>query len=168
MMIIKWKHFFALLTPWAGHSPGTSEFPTQRWLGALWLGDLLFSFICAWTNGWINNRDAEDFSRHRAHLDVTVFFRPNINRKLFYNVWVYRQHQVLVFHISLRWETSQEQQQPCFFKMCFFLLANGHSATLVTPSWWRYVTSKIFTNISLGNSLMLYNTKPVHKQITTC
>ena len=29
-------------------------------------------FICAWTNGWTNNRDAGDLRRHHAHYDVTV------------------------------------------------------------------------------------------------
>ena len=32
----------------------------------------MFSFICAWINGWVNNRDAGDLRRHRAHYDVTV------------------------------------------------------------------------------------------------
>ena len=31
-----------------------------------------FSLICVWTNGWVNNRDAGDLKRHRAHYDVTV------------------------------------------------------------------------------------------------
>ena len=37
-----------------------------------WCGALLFPLICAWTNGWINNQDAEDLRRHRAHYDITV------------------------------------------------------------------------------------------------
>ena len=28
---------------------------------------VLFSLICAWTNGWKNDRDAGDLRRHRAH-----------------------------------------------------------------------------------------------------
>ena len=32
----------------------------------------MFSLICAWTNVWINNRDAGDLRRHRTHYDVTV------------------------------------------------------------------------------------------------
>ena len=37
-----------------------------------WRGTLLFSLIGAWTNGWVNNRDAGDLRHHRAHYDVTV------------------------------------------------------------------------------------------------
>ena len=32
-----------------------------------WLGALMFSLICGWTNGWANNRDSGDLRRHRAH-----------------------------------------------------------------------------------------------------
>ena len=37
-----------------------------------WRGALMFSFICAWINGWLNNGDAGDLRRHSAHYDVTV------------------------------------------------------------------------------------------------
>ena len=33
---------------------------------------LMFSLICAWINGWVNNREAGDLRRYRAHNDVTV------------------------------------------------------------------------------------------------
>ena len=32
----------------------------------------MFSFICVWINGWVNNREAGDFRRYRAHYDVIV------------------------------------------------------------------------------------------------
>ena len=37
-----------------------------------WSGALMFSLICAWTNGWANHRDTDDLSRHSDHYDVTV------------------------------------------------------------------------------------------------
>ena len=40
--------------------------------GGKWRGALMFSLICAWINGRVNNREAGDFRRHRAHHDVTV------------------------------------------------------------------------------------------------
>ena len=39
-----------------------------------WRGALMSSLICAWMNGWVNNREAGDLRRHRAHYDVTVMF----------------------------------------------------------------------------------------------
>ena len=44
-----------------------------------WRGALMFSLICAWTNGWINNRDAGDLKRHRDHYDVTVMMEVFID-----------------------------------------------------------------------------------------
>ena len=37
-----------------------------------WRGNLMFSMICASINGSINNREAGDLRRHRAHYDVIV------------------------------------------------------------------------------------------------
>ena len=42
--------FFALLAPCAGNSPVTGEFPSQR--------PEMFSLIYAWTNVWVNIREA--------------------------------------------------------------------------------------------------------------
>ena len=32
----------------------------------------MFSLICAWINGWVNNREAADLRRQRTHYDVTL------------------------------------------------------------------------------------------------
>ena len=37
-----------------------------------WRGAWVFSLICVWINGWVNNREAGDLRRYRAHYDVTV------------------------------------------------------------------------------------------------
>ena len=37
-----------------------------------WRGALLLSLICAWTNGWANNRDAGDLRRHGARYGAMV------------------------------------------------------------------------------------------------
>ena len=37
-----------------------------------WSGALMFSLICARTNGWVNNRDAGDLRCHCVHYVVTV------------------------------------------------------------------------------------------------
>ena len=41
-----------------------------------WRGALTFSLICAWTNGWANNRGAGDLRRHRAHYDAILMETP--------------------------------------------------------------------------------------------
>ena len=58
-----------------GHLCG--EFTGDRWIPRTkcqWRGALMFSLIWAWLNGWVNNREAGDLRRHRAHYDVTVCF----------------------------------------------------------------------------------------------
>ena len=47
-----------------------------------WRGALVFTLICAWTHGWINNRDAGDLRRHRGHYDVTVMFSTKRSTQL--------------------------------------------------------------------------------------
>ena len=37
-----------------------------------WGGTLMFSLICVWINGWVNNRKAGDLRRYRAHYGVIV------------------------------------------------------------------------------------------------
>ena len=66
--VIKWKHFSALLAICAGNSPVPGEFPHK----GQWRGALMFSLICVWINGWVNNREAGDLRRYRAHYDVNV------------------------------------------------------------------------------------------------
>ena len=39
-------------------------------------GAMVFSWVCVWINGWVNNREAGDRRRYRAHYDVTVMFSP--------------------------------------------------------------------------------------------
>ena len=40
---------------------------------------LIFSMICAWTNGWRNTRDASDLRRVAAHCGVNVMNRTESN-----------------------------------------------------------------------------------------
>ena len=44
----------------------------------------MFSLICIWINGWVNNRKAGDLRRYRIHYDVTVMFpvfTPSVSTK---------------------------------------------------------------------------------------
>ena len=69
--VIKWKHF-------PGHWPfvgGIHRSPVDSPHKGQQRGAVLFSLFCARTNGWANNRSADDSRRHRAHYDVTVHKR---------------------------------------------------------------------------------------------
>ena len=66
--VIKWKHFPSY---WP-FVRGIHQSPVNSPHKGQWRGALLFSLICAWTNGWVSNRHGCDLRRHRTHYDVTV------------------------------------------------------------------------------------------------
>ena len=43
-----------------------------------WRGALMFSLICGWINVRVNNREAGDLRRHRAHYDFIVMNRHEL------------------------------------------------------------------------------------------
>ena len=48
-----------------------------------WRGALMFSLICVWINDWVNNREAGDLRRYRAHYDVIGMVSDKLNRHIF-------------------------------------------------------------------------------------
>ena len=68
--VIKWKHF-PLYWPFLRGIHGA---PVNSPHKGQWRGALMFSLICARINGWVNNGEAGNLRRHRAHYDVIVIF----------------------------------------------------------------------------------------------
>ena len=66
--VIKWNHFPRYWPFVWGIHRSTVNFPHK----GQWRGALMFSLICAWINAWVNNGDAGDLTRYRAHYDVTA------------------------------------------------------------------------------------------------
>ena len=66
--VIKWKHFprYWPFVRGIHRSPVNSPHKGQ------WRRALMCSLICVWINAWVNNREAGDLRRYRAHYDVTV------------------------------------------------------------------------------------------------
>ena len=69
--VIKWKHFprYWPFVRGIHRSSVNSQYKGQ------WRGALMFSLICAWMNRWVNNGEACDLGRYRAHYDVMVMMR---------------------------------------------------------------------------------------------
>ena len=66
--VIKWKHFPRYCPFVRGiHRPPVNSPRKGQWRRAL-----MFSLICTWINSWVNNREAGDLRRNRAHYDVIV------------------------------------------------------------------------------------------------
>ena len=87
VILYRGQHSKTPYTIWCRHpSPVNSPYKGQ------WRGVLIFSLNCAWTNGWVNNRDASDLKRPGTHYDVTVMrSKHNCGQKSlsfsFHNFW---------------------------------------------------------------------------------
>ena len=66
--VIRWRHF-PRFRPFVW---GIHRWPVNSPHKGQWRGASMFSLICACINGCVNNREAGDLRRHRAHYDVTV------------------------------------------------------------------------------------------------
>ena len=91
--VIKWKQFPRYWPfVWGSHRLPVNFAHKSQWRGALML-----SLICAWINGWGNNRKAGDLRRRRAHYDVTVMIH---NSKLSYHSFFisFRMHCIIYVH----------------------------------------------------------------------
>ena len=66
--VIEWKHF---LHYWP-FVRGIHRLPVNSPHKGQWRGALMFSLICSHAIGWVNNREAGDLRRYRAHNDDIV------------------------------------------------------------------------------------------------
>ena len=66
----------------AGNSAVPGEFPTQRPVTRSF--DVFFDL--RWTNDWVNNREAGDLRRYRAHYDIIVMITEKKSRHAFFVV----------------------------------------------------------------------------------
>ena len=84
--IIKGKHFprYWPFVRGIHRSPVNSPHKGQ------WRGALMFSLICVWINGSVNNREAGDLRRHRAHYDAIVMCpRAAMDDGVWHQMWSY-------------------------------------------------------------------------------
>ena len=74
--VIKWKHFqryqrylWLLATGyWPLPSVTDHRSPVNSPHKGQWRGAFIFSLVCTWINGWINNREAGDLRRHDENV----------------------------------------------------------------------------------------------------
>ena len=70
--VIKWKHFPRYWPIVRGIHRGHK---------GQWRGAFIFSLICVWINGWVNNRQTGNLRHYCAHYDVTLMVGTPINGK---------------------------------------------------------------------------------------
>ena len=93
--VIKWRHFprYWPFVRGIHRSPVNSQHKGQ------WRGALMFSLICIWLNDWVNNREAGDLRRHRAHCDVIVMTK-------------YLRNEIWPFRLRIRWVLQYSARRP--------------------------------------------------------
>ena len=99
-----------ILSPWWHHQmetfphywpfvQGNHRSPVNSLHKGQWREVLMFSMICAWINGWVNNDETGDLRRHLAHYDVTVMpwvSFGNIYFKIFGRLLCHMAHNTLL------------------------------------------------------------------------
>ena len=55
-----------------------------------WRGLLMFSLICVWINGWVNNREAGDLRRYRAHYNINIMsYSMNYHTRFLFGIFCF-------------------------------------------------------------------------------
>ena len=93
-----------------------------------WRGALMFSLICVRINGWVNNREAGDLRRYRAHYDVTAMFQHSDGNPSLNGGWPHKGPGIRNFDV--------------FFCISLEDMLNDQSRCrgFLTPWWGRDVT----------------------------
>ena len=100
MLLSWWRHqmepFSALLAICAGNSPVPVNSPHK----GQWHGALMFSLICVWINGWVNNHEASDYdvivmwSVHRIVQCMIIIHNEFLNAM---PSFLHKQYEIMLF-----------------------------------------------------------------------
>ena len=114
---------------WGIHRPPVNSPHKGQWRGAL-----VFSLICAWIKGWVNNGETGDLRRHRSHYDVIV-----MSSKLF---------------AAVLWNSSMGKHKNVVLNHLFMMkyLYTRH----IISGIWVYKTSPICPLHVAVNSILLH------------
>ena len=139
--VIKWKHFprYWPFVRGIHRSPVNSPHKGQ------WRGASMFSLICAWINGWVNNREAGDLRRYHAHYDVTVMpsleHRETFTRSHYVCITTHTQHRVdekYVRRQDIRFIARKAGSWTIYPTLRATALRIGHAC----PSHWSLFTDR--------------------------
>ena len=124
--------FTALLDLCEGNHRSPVDSPHKGQRG----GALMFSLSCARTNCCVNNRDAGDLRRHRAHCDVAVM--------LLVNIWLI--HLNFLFKLSFKKECAVRDVRGLSWKYSLFTYLPAYLPMInlpldlnlmVSSNWWQ-------------------------------
>ena len=91
---------------------------------------LMFSLICVWINGWVNNREAGDLRCYHAHYDITVM-----------NILIPAPEGLLFYEVHSSSWANWQQVSLDFSSLFCFLVWTGPSTTLTHEVLWDLSSS---------------------------
>ena len=154
--VIKWKHF----TRFWPFVRGIHRSPVNSSHKGQWRRALMFFFICVWINGCVNNREAGDLRRYRAHYDVRVmlWWHLTVNSR-FLTLWMSfaLQTPLHIFCVFFTLQVRSWEFLTWWVSMCYVILS--------LPSGFRQDGVGEFHHTN--NSRCHFNIKIVHYQYRT-
>ena len=172
-----WRHhmktFSASLALCEGIHRWSVDSPHKGW----WRRVLVFSLICAWTNGWANNWYAGDLRRHRAHRDLTVMKLDGSSSYDFFFQWFVYIYLTMILNSN---GISFFMDDPCinfyqrYFDSDMIMYSNLFTFTCVLTKKfvesrpWTHKRHTIFRNCGRAMRCLLQvsrKNKPHHKKI---
>ena len=162
--VIKWKPF-PRFWPLCGEFTGDWWIPLTKASNAeLWC----FLWSSPWKNGWVNNREAGDLRRHRAHYDaivmISVFMNIETNTKttldcaltgrqfvhmlsLHYHKWRSLLHFSHIHSVWLAWFTFCWWRHNQSIAQCVIETDNGYADT------WKMTSHSLDISFIQGDIL---------------
>ena len=156
-LISWWRHqmekFSALLVLCAGNSPVTGEFPSQRPVTRSF--DVFFDLRL--NKGWVNNREAGDLRRHRAHYDVIVVLMPKrVDQQYGYRWHFYVLSRITLILFLLHHPSTNTSNFCSNYFTCFFIFIQHTPWNTYTQSAWLYCNYIIMCIINSKRINVMY------------
>ena len=159
--VFKWKHFPRYWSFVRGirRSPVNSRHKCQWRV-------LMFSLICAWINGWVNNGEAGDLRRNRVHYDVivmcvgcrgpggpylSIFSEQNIKwlqtspKKLFKKRHLFHIYVYILQYFKSNKAIMVMEMTTTVTMMIAVIITTTITAKIMTTSWWIISFDILFT-----------------------
>ena len=147
--------------------PLCGEFTSHGWIPLKNTSCAVFwcFFICAWTNGRINNQVGGDLRRHRAHYDVTVKWFLTINTnfeaiKKSYRIFRFVLILTATSHITVQRETVKYFMCPlakdtlCCQVMAWFCRILENIESIITRLYSHRTRGVIITSVLRQNDVL--------------
>ena len=129
--------------------PLCGEFTSDWRIPCTKAGSVMFSLICASINGWVNNREAGNLRRHRAHYDVIVMGTLLINLLLPSDtIWHHGCWSVL--HQAITWSNVVLLSVWSLGANCGEILIKIQVFSF-TKWIWKYCLKNVHVHISVCN-----------------